>query len=89
MTQGERDMVILAELAEEISQYGVPGLPGSLRASIKTQRARKVAEVLEQKAWEWARLDMKRSLRIEELEKEVNGLRDEMQVLTDSTLQKL
>ena len=88
MTQSEIDLIVLTEIAEEISEHGVTSLTRSSRSYVRTKRAKFVAEVLEKKSHEWMHSDLKKSLRIEELEREVNGLRDEMQVLTDAMLQK-
>lgn len=77
------DLQILNEIAEEIDEYGITGLPGSLRSLIKTKRGQFVAKVLEETAI--MAIDLKCELKdlTEALQLKIEGLRNENQQLTD------
>ena len=45
--QSATDLRILAEMADEIESHGVTALPGSLRSLVRTERGKRVANLLE------------------------------------------
>jgi hypothetical protein len=77
------DLRILWDMADEINRYGWTQLPSSLRGHIKTKRGQHVALVLEQTA---QRL-MASGHREAALQRQVDGLRNEMQRFTDQMLE--
>lgn len=83
------DIRILAEMAEEIDDRGFTALPGSLRSCIKGKRAIKVAETLERVSVGLLSEKHGHADQIDRLMKEIDGLRNEMQSLTDSTLRTI
>jgi hypothetical protein len=81
--QSEIDLRILAEMADEIREHGYCGLPGSLRALIKTKRGKDVGTLLEKLALELLHAKFAHENKIRALDREINGLRNEMQIMTD------
>jgi hypothetical protein len=77
------DIRILNEIADEISKYKVPGLPGSLRSLISTKRGENIAKVLEKTAYDLLDVEFRFRAAVEKLQLEINGLRSENQQLTD------
>jgi hypothetical protein len=82
-TQSETDLRILAEMADEIEKYGWCQLPGSLRALIKTKRGKAVGFRMESLARNLLDTIYASAEKVEKLNKEIDGLRNEMQTLTD------
>jgi hypothetical protein len=85
----EQDLRILAEMAFEIRTYKCCGLPNSLRTLIKTKRGKDVALLLEEQSIALLRGASINEMKIEALESEIDGLRNENQQLTDQLLDKL
>jgi hypothetical protein len=70
-------------MADEIATHGYCGLPGSLRALIKTKRGKDVGALLENLAEALLLTKANDSRSISKFKTEVNELRDENQQLTD------
>jgi hypothetical protein len=80
------DLQILAEMADEIRKYKVPGLPASLRSCLTTKRGRDVGNLLEELAVNLLKQRFDKEDEISRLKVEIDGLRNEMQTLTDLSL---
>jgi hypothetical protein len=85
----EQDLRILAEMAFEIRTYKCCGLPNSLRSLIKTKRGKDVALLLEEQSIRLIKEGAAAQMKIEALESEIDGLRNENQQLTDQLLDRL
>jgi FtsZ-binding cell division protein ZapB len=81
--QSVEDLRILAEMADEIQKYGCPGLPGSLRSLIRTERGKNVGAVLEKLSRDLLILKYQYKEEVEKLRNKNDDLRDEMQLVTD------
>jgi hypothetical protein len=82
-TQSETDLRILAEMADEIEKYGWCQLPGSLRSLVRTSRGKAVGMLLENLSHKLMFSQFARGEEPSKLNKEIDGLRNEMQTLTD------
>ena len=80
----EYEMRLLAEMAEEITKHGAPGLPGSLRSFIKGKRAKRVATLLESQAHTILDLRWKVREAAEAHAREVARLKDDNEGLRNS-----
>lgn len=81
--QSTTDLRILDEMAEEIEKYGITQLPVALRGHVRTKRGDRVAFVLEMLARKV--IDLKCDLERKAIE--INGLRDDMHVISNRFLQ--
>jgi hypothetical protein len=84
MTQAADDLGVLRQLAEEIKEFGYPGLPGGLRQFLRTKRAIIVGAELER----LARMTIDQRAEVARLTEQVHHLRNEMQLVTDALLAK-
>jgi hypothetical protein len=82
------DLRILAEMADEIAADGCTALPGALRSYLKTARGRLVGELLERLAVQRYLAAQAYMETVARLTREVDGLRNENQALTDSIVGK-
>jgi len=76
-------------MADEIRKYNITCLPGSLRSCLTTKRAKDVGKLLEELANRLAECKFKHEYDINRLQAEINGLRNEMQSMTDSLTNSL
>jgi hypothetical protein len=79
----------LYEIAFEIRTYKCVGLPNALSGSIKTKRGKFVASLLEELSEKLIKDSATAQMKIEVLEEEIDGLRNENQQLTDQLLDNL
>lgn len=84
--QSTTDLRILAEMADEIDKYGTTQLPASLRSHVQTERGKNVAKTLETVAHKLLDEKFHHRMNVERLQREIDGLRNEMQVMTDASL---
>ena len=82
------DLRILADMVDEITQYGYVQLPGmlGLRRFLRTKRGQLVGKVLDELSVDFVRGKLAWAAEREKLVEEINGLRNEMQSLTDASL---
>jgi|WetSurMetagenome_2_1015567.scaffolds.fasta_scaffold526758_4 hypothetical protein len=80
------DLCILAEMADEINADGMTDLPGALRSYLKTARGQIVGELLERLAYQRFLAASQYAEAVARLTREVDGLRNEMQAMTDASL---
>lgn len=73
-------------MADEIREHGYCALPGSLRSLIKTKRGKAVGLLLEELSQRLKFTEFSKGEVISNLKNKINGLRNEMQTLTDLTL---
>ena len=93
--QTATDLRIIAEMCDEIESHGVPALPGSLRSLVRTERGKRVANLLERlsrdlSAEKWARKQDQESAQrtLETMQANINSEREMNHQLT-SELQRL
>lgn len=84
--QSVRDPRILAEMAEEIDSRGCTALPGALRALVRTERGKATATTLERVSRELVNEQHARAEERTKLRREIDGLRDTVQTMTDAAL---
>lgn len=82
MTQAADDLRVLQELADEIREFGYPGLPGALCRFLRTKRASIVGQELER----LARLTLDQRAELAKLQQLVHHLREDIELTTDALL---
>lgn len=83
-SQSATDLRLIAEMAAEIEKHGVPALPGSLRSLVRTERGKRVAQLLEKlshdlSAEKWAR-QMESEAAQRTLESQQNSIHSEREM---------